>query len=187
MNTYSVRLVRGGQSFDSLPLSVLAMGSGTGSVNVGGTACAYNGNPTGIPCTAYWGNGSAITLTATPGAGSAFTGWSGACTGTSTTCNLSLTAAQSVSATFTRIASTSSLVAHPTTPGLLFVGLDGSGVYKSTNDGANWAACAAQPDSLSIRSLLISGTTLYAGTTAGVFKSTDGCASWTAMNAGLPN
>jgi hypothetical protein len=40
--------------------------------------------------------------------------------------------------------------------------------------------------SLYVRSLTVAGSTLYAGTSAGVFVSTDGCTTWTAMNAGLP-
>ncbi len=63
----------------------------------------------------------------------------------------------------------------------LYAGTDGGGVFKSTNSGVDWAACAAQPANLNLRSLALTGTTLYAGTTAGVFKSTDDCANWTAM------
>jgi hypothetical protein len=41
-----------------------------------------------------------VTLTAAPVAGSTFIGWTGACTGTSLTCDVTLDAAKSVSATF---------------------------------------------------------------------------------------
>ena len=38
-----------------------------------------------------------------------------------------------------------------------------------------------------VRSLTVAGSTLYAGTAAGVFVGTDCCATWAAMNTGLPN
>jgi phospholipase C len=41
-----------------------------------------------------------VTLTATPSASSTFTGWTGACTGTSPTCALTMNASQQVTATF---------------------------------------------------------------------------------------
>ena len=69
---------------------------------------------------------------------------------------------------------------------VLYAGTDGGGVFKSTNAGVDWAACAAQPTNVNIRSLALSGSTLYAGTTAGVFTSTDACATWSALNTGLP-
>ena len=43
---------------------------------------------------------SSVTLTATPSIGSTFAGWSGACSGTSTSCSVSMTEARSVTATF---------------------------------------------------------------------------------------
>src|SRR5262249_55282485 len=48
---------------------------------------------------ASFASGTSVTLTATAASGSTFAGWSGACTGTST-CTVSMTAAQSVTATF---------------------------------------------------------------------------------------
>lgn len=71
--------------------------------------------------------------------------------------------------------------------GALYAGTDGSGIFGTADGGAQWSACAVQPDNLHIRALAFSGATLYAGTAGGVFASADGCASWTALNAGLPN
>lgn len=74
-------------------------------------------SPVGIDCSADQGCGSqtvdydqytAVTLTETPETGTAsndsvFSGWSGACSGTSTTCVVPMNQAQSVTAAFTRI------------------------------------------------------------------------------------
>jgi len=71
----------------------------------------------------------------------------------------------------------------------LFAATYGSGVFKSVDSGDTWAVCEnTNLTSLNVVSLTIDASgKLYAGTEAGVFVSTDGCAMWTAMNAGLPN
>jgi len=60
-------------------------------------------SPTGIDCgslcTKSFNANTQVTLTATPSATSTFTGWSGACTGT-TTCVVTMSAAKSVTANF---------------------------------------------------------------------------------------
>ena len=58
----------------------------------------------GTSCTSSSGafvDGTAVVLTASPVSGASFTGWSGACTGSSPTCSLTITADTSVTATFT--------------------------------------------------------------------------------------
>ncbi|GAK57195.1 fibronectin type III domain protein [Candidatus Vecturithrix granuli] len=76
-------------------LNVTKIGSGSGSVtsNPSGISC-------GSDCTENYPSGTGVTLTATPATGSTFTGWSGACSGTGV-CTVSMTAARSVTATFT--------------------------------------------------------------------------------------
>ena len=74
-------------SVTTYTLSVTRTGAGTGTVT---------SNPSGT----QFVSGTSVTLTATPSAGSTFTGWSGACSGTSTTCALTLNANKSVTATF---------------------------------------------------------------------------------------
>jgi uncharacterized repeat protein (TIGR02543 family) len=76
-------------------LTVSVMGNGT--VTGGGVACTASG---GSGCTASEAAGSVITLTAIPGSGGDFIGWGGACAGTSTTCQVSMTSDISVSAAF---------------------------------------------------------------------------------------
>ncbi len=80
----------------------ITTGSGTVSSSPAGLSCA---TPTaaGVAasnCSANFSTGTNVTLTATAGAGSTFTGWSGACTGTATTCTLAMTAARNVTANF---------------------------------------------------------------------------------------
>lgn len=56
-------------------------------------------------CTNAYTSGATVTLTATPGTGARFAGWSGTggCTGTSTTCTVTMSAARSVTATFSAV------------------------------------------------------------------------------------
>jgi len=68
----------------------------------------------------------------------------------------------------------------------IYAGTDGGGVFKSIDSGNTWSACT-NPGNLNLRSLSLVGSSLYAGTTAGVFVSSDACATWSARNNGLPN
>lgn len=70
----------------------------------------------------------------------------------------------------------------------LYVGTDGGGVFRSADGGVNFTACATQPADQRVRSLTLdAANTLYAGTVAGVFASGDQCATWSALNTGLPD
>ncbi len=91
---HPVRLVRAGQSIGNFALTVAQ--SGTGSGTIGSSPAGIN---CGSLCTASFTSGTAVTLTATPASGSTFTGWGGACSGTAT-CTVTMSAARSVSATF---------------------------------------------------------------------------------------
>jgi predicted outer membrane repeat protein len=86
------------ESGSALPvaLSVVTTGSGTVTSSPAGIDCSST-------CSTRFGEGTVVTLTATPAAGSTFTGWSGAgCSGTGT-CQVTMSAAESVTATFTRV------------------------------------------------------------------------------------
>jgi hypothetical protein len=85
-----------------------------------------------------------------------------------------------------------SIVVDPATPVNIWAGLDGSGIYRSTNGGADWTNTGTQPANLFIRALAINTSypnTLYAGTYGGgLYRSTDSGVSWTACGtAGLTN
>ena len=82
----------------SYPLTVTKAGTGSGTVAGGPIAC-------GATCSASVAAGVTVTLTATAASGSTFAGWSGACVGAGA-CAVSMTAARSVTATFTQSAAT---------------------------------------------------------------------------------
>jgi hypothetical protein len=78
-------------------LTVSKTGSGSGSV-----ASSPAGINCGATCSHTFADGTAVTLTATPASDSTFAGWSGGgCTGTGT-CQVTLNAATTVTATFTK-------------------------------------------------------------------------------------
>ena len=76
-------------------LTVSKSGTGTGTVT--GSPGPIN---CGATCTGSYNSGTSVTLTEAPASGSTFAGWSGACSGTGTTCLVTMTAAKSVTATF---------------------------------------------------------------------------------------
>lgn len=86
-------------------LSVSKPGSGTGTVvsTPAGINC-------GATCAAEYLHKTAVQLVATPTGDSTFAGWSGACAGTSTTCNVTMSQARAVTAIFTAGAVTLDLI-----------------------------------------------------------------------------
>lgn len=87
-----------GASFALNTYSVTVSKAGTGSGSVTSSPAGIN---CGSTCSSPFSHGTSVTLTAAPVSGSNFTGWSGACTGTSPTCTLSVTSALTTTATFT--------------------------------------------------------------------------------------
>ena len=78
-------------------VSVAKSGSGSGTVTSqpAGISC-------GATCSASFAHDAPVTLTAKANGGSVFAGWGGACSGTSTTCTVSVNAVLSVNASFER-------------------------------------------------------------------------------------
>jgi len=75
-------------------LSVVKSGSGSVSSKPSGISC-------GTLCSASFSTGSTVTLTAKPSSRKVvFAGWSGACSGTSLSCKVTMSKTQSVTATF---------------------------------------------------------------------------------------
>jgi len=79
-----------------MTLSVTKTGTGTG----GTITSLQTGIDCGTSCSGIYDWGSQVTLAATPATGSTFNGWSGACSGTATTCTVTMDRTQNVSADF---------------------------------------------------------------------------------------
>jgi len=95
----------------TIPVQILS----TQTLNVakaGGGSGTVTSDPVGVDCgedcVFTWATGAMVTLTAEAATGSVFTGWSGGCTGTSTTCEVTLDAAKTVTANFDLVQTNSS-------------------------------------------------------------------------------
>lgn len=60
----------------------------------------------------------------------------------------------------------------------IFAGLLNGGIFRTTFDSPNWVELIGVPEVLMTRDLLLSGSTIFAGTGQGVIKSTDNGNSW---------
>lgn len=125
-------------------LTVDRAGLGTGSVT--GSPGAIN---CGNTCSDTFNHGQVVTLTASAGANSAFTGWSGDCSGASTTCNVTMSAVKSVTATFARTF-------------LLTVSKDGTGSGTVESD-VSGISCGANCDEAYVESSSVVLTATPAG------------------------
>jgi hypothetical protein len=93
--------------------------------------------------------------------------------------------------TGTGITTVSSIIIDPATPATVYAGVDGSGVYKSTDSGSVWTHLSLPGGAnLQIRALVpfratgSPATTVYAGSYGGgVYKSTDSGATWSTCTA----
>ncbi|MHB8468628.1 MAG: InlB B-repeat-containing protein [Gaiellaceae bacterium] len=104
-----------------LPLTVAVSGSGTiaGVANGAVLPCATG-------CTALpLDNGASVGLSALPAPGFVFSGWSGSCSGTSTSCTVPMTQAASATATFAAA------------PRAIEVSISGRGTVKSVPAGVS--------------------------------------------------
>ncbi|HYC36972.1 MAG TPA: Ig-like domain repeat protein [Usitatibacter sp.] len=94
----------------SVTLSVTKPGAGSGSVT-----SVPSGIDCGSTCSASFASGTAVTLTATPAAGFIFIGWGGACSGMGQ-CNVTMSSARSVAATFGFKLATNTVLASDRNP-----------------------------------------------------------------------
>jgi hypothetical protein len=85
----------GGSTATTATLKVSIGAAGTVTSNPAGINC-------GSACQASYPKGTAVTLTATPPAGKTFASWSGGCSGTATTCTVTMNADTSVKALFNK-------------------------------------------------------------------------------------
>ena len=79
----------------SYTLTVSRSGTGRGTITSSpiGISCGYD-------CSQSYASGTVVTLTAVASSGTVFTGWSGACEGTSTTCQVTMSSSKTVTASF---------------------------------------------------------------------------------------
>lgn len=104
------------------PLSVVVSGNGTVSSQPSGLNCSSG------TCEATYTTNAQVTLTAAPANGQLFGGWGGDCTGTATTCTLTMSAARTVTAAFS---------APPAAQQTLSLQITGSGSVQSQPAGIN--------------------------------------------------
>jgi hypothetical protein len=95
----------------TLTVQTAGVGSGTVTSAPGGITCATTST---AGCSNSFPTGTPVTLSVTTSAGSAFSGWSGACTGTSASCIVTVDTAKSVTATFIQKPATVSIVGDST-------------------------------------------------------------------------
>ncbi len=123
-------------------LTVVAAGDGAGTVSSApaGIVCARADGATTGTCAATLPVNTPVTLTAVAAAGSAFAGWSGeGCSGTST-CQLTLSQAQAVTATFVRLSTLQVAVAGT---GSGTVTSAPTGIACTSSGGMASGSCAA--------------------------------------------
>lgn len=89
---------------DSTTYDLTASVNGSGTISGAGlNRCSTTGS---AACTSPQAADANVTISATPNAGNAFTGWSGACSGTSPVCTVDMSQDQNVTATFAATAPT---------------------------------------------------------------------------------
>ena len=138
-------------SEQTFELTATVTGNGIVSSDPGIVYCG-NGNTS---CSDVYGAGTVVTLTATPGSGQSLTGWSGACSGSASTCVVTMSEARSVTASFTG-----------TTTYTLDVATGGSGTGTVTsspagiNCGSTCSASYADGTSVTLTASAGSGSSL---------------------------
>jgi hypothetical protein len=109
-------------------LSLTVTGSGTVTATLAGGATSFSCTSS-RPCTRDYEAGTMVTLTAAPGSNQAFKEWQGACTGSSTTCAVTLSEARTVTAAFVPLRTLSVNVVRPGTGhGIVKIRAPGSAV-----------------------------------------------------------
>ena len=119
-------------------------GSGTVSSTPAGISC-------GDTCTASFAEGTMVMLTAEAADDSQFTGWSGACSGDATTCDVTLAAAANVTATFAKKTYTVTFnKAGAGTGGIHGDGVDCTSTCTKTVEHGTMLSLTATPTGLSV-------------------------------------
>lgn len=69
----------------------------------------------------------------------------------------------------------------------VYVGAQDGHIYKTNDNGTNWLDIKNNPLVFSVKSIGISGNKIFAGTSKGVFLTTDNGGTWVERNTGLKN
>ena len=138
----------------SYALAVSRSGTGTGTVS-----SVPDGIQCGNDCAESYADGTSVTLTALPSSGSAFTGWTGACSGTASTCTLSMTAARNVGATFTLASSSRLVTVSKAGTGKGAISSVPSGLSCGALDCSKTSASFASTSSISVTANAATGST----------------------------
>jgi len=159
-------------------LNVTKSGTGSGTVtsSTGGINC-------GTACSATLASGTTVTLTATAASGSTFAGWSNGCSGTASTCTVSMTAARTVNAAFNTSGGGTTPCANPITFSWNTGNFNTTGAvcYRTTQNITGWGC-----SNMSGRTVAVNGTTVSCG--AGPFplaKASDGYTYFSATAGGV--
>jgi hypothetical protein len=157
----AANLANGGHRF---PVNVAEKSNGANSTTGGSVSSndlqGVNANPgnidCGATCTTVVDEGTSVTLTEVPNASYSFTGWSGACSGTASSCTVTASKVNSVTANFSQ----GLTIAQPASIASLVPRL----TAKVTLKGTGFSASSVP--SISGSGLTISGTKVTGKTTA---------------------
>jgi hypothetical protein len=182
-------ITTGGTSIISANLTYNSAGSntaGSGMVPDGTTVAFTVTGGTLSTATAYTGSGVAYTIFTPSSTGTAYI--TATVDGQTVTVPVTVTSGSSGTTTI----NATSIVIDSSTPSHLYAGLDGAGIYNSTDSGNTWTAAITQPANTHIRALVIDPvdhTKLFAGTYGGgVNQSIDSGMDWLpCTDTGLSN
>jgi hypothetical protein len=153
------------------PVTLTVAEAGTGTGQVTSSPLGINCSATSNQCAAQFAAGTSVTLTASASSGSSFTGWSGGVCSGAGTCQLTLSADTTVTATFKQTPTTNML-------SVVLAGA-GAGTVTSTPSGINCGpTCTASFDTgtqITLSAAAAGGST-FAGWSGGGCSGIDGCA-----------
>ena len=156
-------------------LTVTASGTGSGTVagTPAGISCTIDGASAGGDCAEAYPVGTVVTLAATPAANMRFTGWGGACSG-AFACQVTMTGARSVVASFAPIVHTLTVIGAGAGSGR--VTSDVGGIDCAIAAGSATGTCSAAYTQGTVVTLTATpnGTDSFAGW-SGVCSGTGSC------------
>jgi hypothetical protein len=143
---FTVKTAAASPGMHTLSVTKTSGGSGTVTSNPAGINC-------GGDCQQSYASGTEVTLTAAPAADSTFAGWGGACSGTGTTCTVTMDESRSVTAAFDllvdAIAPQTTITGGPagqtsdSTPTFSFTSNESGSTFTCQVDGGTPVACAS--------------------------------------------